>query len=64
VVLQVATPNRLFVASFAAVILIGGLLLWFPFSATKGHLTFVDALFSSTSAVCVTGLVVIDIGKD
>jgi trk system potassium uptake protein TrkH len=61
---RVATPNRLFVASFAAVILTGGILLWFPFSATQGHLTFVDALFSSTSAVCVTGLVVIDIGKD
>jgi trk system potassium uptake protein TrkH len=61
---RIATPNRLFVASFAAVILTGGLLLWFPFSATKGHLRFVDALFSSTSAVCVTGLVVIDVGKD
>ena len=61
---RVATPNRLFVASFAAVILTGGILLWFPFSAPKGHLTFVDALFTSTSAVCVTGLVVIDIGKD
>jgi trk system potassium uptake protein TrkH len=46
------------------VILIGGILLWFPFSATKGHLRFVDALFTSTSAVCVTGLVVIDVGKD
>jgi trk system potassium uptake protein TrkH len=46
------------------VILTGAILLWFPFSATKGNLRFVDALFSSTSAVCVTGLVVIDIGKD
>ncbi len=45
-------------------ILGGAILLWFPFSATKGNLRFVDALFSSTSAVCVTGLVVIDIGKD
>ena len=54
----------MFVASFAAVILAGGLLLWFPFSAIRGHLRFVDALFSSTSAVCVTGLVVIDVGKD
>jgi trk system potassium uptake protein TrkH len=61
---RVATPNRLFAASFAAVILTGTILLWLPFSATKGHLTFVDALFSSTSAVCVTGLAVIDIGKD
>jgi len=58
------SPSRIFVLSFAAVILTGGILLWFPFSATQGHLTFVDALFSSTSAVCVTGLVVIDIGKD
>src|SRR4030065_2347811 len=61
---KIATPNRMFVASFAAVILTGGILLWFPFSATQGHLRFVDALFPSTSAVCVTGLVVIDIGKD
>jgi trk system potassium uptake protein TrkH len=58
------SPTRIFVISFAAVILAGGILLWFPFSATKGPLRFVDALFSSTSAVCVTGLVVIDIGKD
>jgi len=58
------SPARIFVLSFAAVILTGAILLWFPFSATKGHLRFVDALFSSTSAVCVTGLVVIDIGKD
>ena len=58
------SPPRIFVLSFAAVILTGGFLLWLPFSATKDHLRFVDALFSSTSAVCVTGLVVIDIGKD
>ena len=57
-------PTRIFVLSFAGVILAGAILLWFPFSATKGSLRFVDALFSSTSAVCVTGLVVIDIGKD
>jgi trk system potassium uptake protein TrkH len=61
---RLLSPSRIFVLSFAAVILAGGILLWFPFSATKGHLTFVDALFTSTSAVCVTGLVVIDVGKD
>ena len=61
---RVLSPTRIFVLSFAAVIVAGGILLWFPFSATKGHLRFVDALFSSTSAVCVTGLVVIDIGKE
>ena len=59
------SPTRIFVLSFAAVILAGGILLWFPFSAPQGgHVRFVDALFSSCSAVCVTGLVVIDIGKD
>jgi trk system potassium uptake protein TrkH len=58
------SPTRIFVLSFAAVILTGGILLWFPFSATKGNLRFVDALFSSTSSVCVTGLVVVDVGKD
>jgi trk system potassium uptake protein TrkH len=58
------SPTRIFVLSFAAVILTGGILLWFPFSATKGNLRFVDALFTSTSGVCVTGLVVVDVGKD
>ena len=58
------SPARIFVLSFAAVILAGGILLSFPFSAMKDHLRFVDALFTSTSAVCVTGLVVIDVGKD
>jgi trk system potassium uptake protein TrkH len=58
------SPPRIFVLSFAGVILAGGILLWFPFSATKDYLRFVDALFTSTSAVCVTGLVVIDVGKD
>jgi trk system potassium uptake protein TrkH len=58
------SPTRIFVLSFAAVIITGGFLLWSPFSAAKDHLRFVDALFTSTSAVCVTGLVVIDTGKD
>ena len=57
------TPPRIFVLSFAGVIFAGAFLLWLPFSATK-HISFVDALFTSASAVCVTGLVVIDIGKD
>src|SRR5512139_3062370 len=61
---RVATPNRLFAASFAAVILTGSILLWLSFSAPKGHLRFIDALFTSTSAVCVTGLVVVDTGTD
>jgi trk system potassium uptake protein TrkH len=58
------TPARIFVLGFATVILSGAFLLWFPWSSTRGHLTFVDALFTSTSAVCVTGLTCVDIGKD
>ena len=58
------SPARIFIFSFAAVILVGALLLWLPFSAGRGPLTFVDALFTSASAVCVTGLATIDMGKD
>lgn len=41
-------------------ILIGTACLLFPFSTQSGHLPFIDALFTATSAVCVTGLVVQD----
>jgi trk system potassium uptake protein TrkH len=58
------SPTRIFVLSFAGVILVGAIFLSFSFSVIKDPLTFVDALFTSASAVCVTGLVVIDIGKD
>ncbi len=58
------TPPRIFILSFALLILIGAILLRMPFASSGGHLSFVDALFSSASAVCVTGLAVIDIGKD
>ena len=58
------SPPRIFILSFGGVIFIGAALLWFPFSASKGQLRFIDALFTSASAVCVTGLVVIDNGKD
>lgn len=58
------SPSRIFLLSFLLAILAGTLLLWLPFSSTRGGLHFIDALFTSTSAVCVTGLVVIDTGKD
>lgn len=46
---------------FAGVILIGALLLMLPFCAADGRVTpFPDTLFTATSAVCVTGLVVRD----
>ncbi len=55
-------PALLFVLSFAFVILLGAGILMLPNSTTVGHIPFVDALFTSTSAVCVTGLVVVDTG--
>lgn len=58
------SPPRIFILSFAVVIFMGAILLWLPSSASRGHLTFIDALFTSASAVCVAGLTVINIGKD
>jgi trk system potassium uptake protein TrkH len=49
--------------SFLAAILIGGIFLRIPFSS-HGEIRWIDAIFMSTSAVCVTGLSVIDVGKD
>ena len=54
-------PAQLFVISFLAIILIGTFLLLLP-KATYNGLSFIDALFTSTSAVCVTGLIVVDTG--
>lgn len=52
-------PAQFFLLSFLSVVLIGALLLMMP-NATTQPLTFVDALFTATSAVCVTGLIVVD----
>lgn len=55
------SPLRLIVLGFAFVILIGAIVLWLPFSANDGvEVSFIDALFTSTSAVCVTGLIAVD----
>lgn len=53
-------PSRLFVLSFLATILFGALLLMLPAAVTSGKNNFIDALFTSTSAVCVTGLITVD----
>lgn len=55
-------PAQLFIASFFAIIIIGALLLILP-KATYSGISFIDALFTSTSAVCVTGLIVVDTGS-
>ena len=52
---------QIIIAGFIAVIMIGTLLLLLPLSSKAGLWTpFMDALFTSASAVCVTGLVVVD----
>ncbi len=59
--LQIQPPGRLITMGFATVILIGALILLMPFSVKEGaSVSFIDALFTSTSAVCVTGLIAID----
>lgn len=55
-------PAQLFIASFLIIILIGTFLLMLP-NATYTEISFLDALFTSTSAVCVTGLIVVDTGS-
>ncbi|MBK8502423.1 MAG: ATPase [Saprospiraceae bacterium] len=55
-------PAQLFVTSFLMIISIGTFLLMLP-KATFEGISFIDALFTSTSAVCVTGLIVVDTGS-
>ncbi len=55
-------PAQLFIASFIGIILIGTFLLMLP-NATYTKISYLDALFTSTSAVCVTGLIVVDTGS-
>ena len=55
------SPTRIIALSFIAVILTGTFLLCLPVSSRTGQWTEpIDALFTSTSATCVTGLVIAD----
>jgi trk system potassium uptake protein TrkH len=56
-------PATLVLASFVTAIATGMLLLKMPISTVSGSIPWVDALFTATSAVCVTGLVVVDTGS-
>ncbi len=56
-------PARILMASFAGLILLGTFLLMLPLAAQGEPVGFVDALFTATSATCVTGLAVVDTGK-
>lgn len=53
-------PAQVLAVSFLVAILVGALLLLFPWSTVSGRISYVDALFTSTAAVCVTGLTVQD----
>ncbi|PAF18399.1 TrkH family potassium uptake protein [Terribacillus saccharophilus] len=54
-------PPQFFALGFLLLIVLGTILLMLPIAtADRHHLSFIDALFEATSAVCVTGLVVVD----
>lgn len=56
-------PARFVVVAFVAAIAVGTTVLSLPISTADGkHTAFLDALFTATSAICVTGLVVVDTG--
>jgi trk system potassium uptake protein len=59
------TPHSLIAWSFIGLIAIGSFLLWLPASSVTGKsVSLLTAIFTATSATCVTGLSVIDIGKE
>jgi trk system potassium uptake protein TrkH len=58
---RLISPPRVLALSIGGLILAGAVLLWLPVSSAQGTTTsFLDALFTATSAVCVTGLIVRD----
>lgn len=58
----VLNPAQLFIVSFLVIIFLGAFVLMLP-KATHQGISFIDAIFTSTSAVCVTGLIVVDTGS-
>ncbi|MBS6196189.1 MAG: H(+)-transporting ATPase [Clostridiales bacterium] len=62
-VIKRLTPAQIIMLGFTLLILIGSLLLSLPVSVREGvELKYIDALYTSTSAVCVTGLIAADAG--
>ncbi|MFZ1987148.1 MAG: potassium transporter TrkG [Desulfatitalea sp.] len=56
-------PATLVLVSFIATIALSAILLKLPIATHSGSIAWVDALFTATSAVCVTGLAVVDTGR-
>ena len=57
-------PTQILISSFLVLIISGAWVLWLPKSSANERVGFVDALFTATSATCVTGLIVRDTGSD
>jgi len=55
-------PAKLVLMSYLSIIGAGSFLLLLPVATVSGKIAFIDALFTATSAVCVTGLTVVDTG--
>ena len=56
-------PGQIVTIGFLSIVLLGALLLTLPFATIdRDSLGFIDALFTATSAVCVTGLTVVNTG--
>jgi len=53
-------PARVLALSFLVAIVSGSIVLLLPVCTVSGKISFIDALFTATSAVCVTGLIVVD----
>lgn len=58
-----SSPPRFFLTAYILVIIIGSLLLYSPFSTNK-DISYLDAIFTSTSAISDTGLIVLDTSND
>ena len=59
------SPSQFLAFSFLGIIAVGGVLLSLPFAHAAGHgVTLLDAFFTAVSAVCVTGLIVVDTPVD
>ena len=59
------SPTQILSLGFVVIILVGTLLLSLPISTSKGtSISLIDALFQATSAICVTGLTVVNTAQD
>ena len=58
--IRIGKEKLFFFLYFIGIMLVGSILLTMPFANRQGSMRYIDALFTTTSAVCVTGLSVVD----